>query len=93
MKKIVCAVTVSKNYLERTKYSIKYLTIGKRRTDVPFWFVRHVGETSVDSVMLTGIALKYAYDNNIPFFRNVRHGECVDVDQQKRLKKYGVAVK
>jgi len=92
LTKLVCAVTVSKNYLERTKYSIKYLTIGKRKTDVPFWFVRHVGETGFDKTVLTGKAFKYGYANRIPYFHDIRHGQSVTETQKVMLKKYGVAV-
>ena len=92
MQKKVCAVTVSKNYLDRTKYSIKYLMIGKRKTDVPFWFVRNVGETGFDPTVLTGKAYHYSYKYDIPFFPHIRHGECVTEAQKATLKKYGVTV-
>ncbi len=52
MIKKVCAITVSQNYLERKKYSIKFLSVGKRVTNTPFWFVRHTGETNTDRDML-----------------------------------------
>ena len=92
MMKKVCAITVSKNYLEKTKYSIKYLTIGKRKSDVPFWFVRHVGETGFDATVLQGHALQFAHKNGIPYIAHVRHGDCITVSQKEILKKYGVAV-
>lgn len=92
MSKKICAITVSKNYLDGRKWSIKYLMIGKRKTEIPFWFVRHIGETGVDKVELTGTALQYAFKNNIPYFVNVRHGECVTTYQKNRLRKYGVTV-
>ena len=92
MTKKVCAVTVSQNYLERKKYSIKYLFVAYRQTGESFWFVRHVGETGLDKIVLTKKAIHYSFKNNIPFMVDIRHGQSLNENQIRSLKKYGVAV-
>ena len=92
MKKKICAVTVSQNYLERKKYSIKYLTIGKRKCGNAFWFVRHVGTTSIFREGLEQSTIRYGFKNNIPYIVDVRHGDNVSKEHRIILKKYGVTV-
>ncbi len=92
MIKKVCAITVSQNYLERKKYSIKLLSVGKRITRTPFWFVQHTGETDTDRDMLEDKALWYSTANLVPYIVDVRHGDNVTKNHKEILKKYGVSV-
>jgi len=92
MKKSICAVTVSQNYLERKKYSIKYLTIGNRKCGNAFWFCRHIGKTGIARDDLEREAIHIAYKNRIPYFADVRHGDNVSQAHRVKMKKYGVAV-
>jgi len=93
MKKVICAITVSMNYIDRKKYSIKYLSIGKRKSGGAFWYVRHVGKTGVDRVILEADAIDESYKYNVPYIDEIRHGETVSHKDMKILKQHGVAVK
>lgn len=92
MKK-VDAITVSVNYLERKRYSIKLLYIGYRKSGKAFWFVRHVGMTDSNRDFLIQGALKLAKEHDIPFIPDIRHGESVTPDQKVFLIQRGVAVR
>lgn len=85
------AVTVSKNYLDDRKWSIKYLTIGTRKNGSHFWHVRITGETGFDKTILQGKAFRGAYENSIPYIDNIRDGEGITLAQELKLKKHGVA--
>ena len=93
MKLNITAVTVSMNYLERKKYSIKYLVIAYSKTGKAMWKVRHVGATGFDKTALQGDAFQYAFKNNVPYVRDVRQGQFITAEHKAQLKKYGVAVK
>ena len=93
MTKKICAVTVSQNYIERSKYSIKYLMVGQRKCGQPFWYVRHVGETGFGRVVLEDKAIAYGHKHAMPYLLDIRHGDNVSLFDKAILKKYGVAVK
>ena len=91
--KIINAITVSINYLDHKLWSVKYLSIGQRKSGQAFWFVRHVGQTGIIKGICVGTALKISLERGIPYFSEVRHGDPITDSQKKCLKKYGVAVK
>lgn len=92
MKKKVIAITVSQNYLERKKYSIKHLIVAYRKNGEAFWFCQQVGVTSVDREELECTAKKVSVLTWIPYILDIRHGDKIIETEKNILKKYGVVV-
>ncbi len=92
MKQPIVAFTVSKNYLEPKKYSVKYLKISTRKDGIRFWSVSYVGMPyeSVDERRKFAHVLAEKY--GLPYFDNIMHGKHLTIGQKITLRDYGVAV-
>ncbi len=92
MNQQIAAFTVSKNYLERKKYSVKYLKISTRKDGIKVWSVSYVGIPYESVHERRKFAHVLAEKYGLPFFDNIMHGKPLTIGQKNTLQDYGVAV-
>ncbi len=86
------AVTVSVNYIERKKWSVKLLSVETRKDATLYWKVRATVATSEDKDLMLLKASDVAIHHGIPFIVNRRNGDNLNDEDTQTLNKYGVAV-
>lgn len=86
------AITVTRFYLDKKKWCIKWLTVEYRKDGIPYWFVRAHLIRDGDKYTSVIQALKIANDLNIPYIPNINKGMNLTKKHIAVLKKYSVIV-
>ena len=92
MRQPVVAFTVSSNYLERKKYSVKYLRISTRHDGIKCWSTYYVGIPSESLDERRKFAKELSLKYGLPYFDDVTQGKPLTIGQKITLQDYGVAV-
>ncbi len=92
MQATIKAVTVSVNYIERKKWSVKLLSVETRKNGTLYWRVRATVATSDPTELLYRKAVLVAAKHRVPFIYNIRHGMNITEEEKDLLEKYDVVV-
>ncbi len=92
MQPTIKAVTVSVNYIERKKWSVKLLSVETGKDATLYWKVRATVDTSEDKKLMLKKAKGIAVKQGIAFIYDIRNGMICTETDKVILNNYGVAV-
>jgi len=86
------AIAISRFYLDRKIWCVKWLSVEYTENGQEYWFVRRVTDLDRSYVKVRDIAFRYSDNIGLPVFSDIRKGMKVTDNQKLELQKYGVTV-
>ena len=86
------AITVTRFYLDKKKWCVKWIRIEHRKSGQPYWFVSDITEVKSDKDRAIAIANYYAKRVHVPFIEDINKGMNLTKHHIAVLAGYGIFV-